>query len=156
MYRQVSNISHTKSQYLTNSCTVLQLSLLKHLSQMLSREWRCSWSSADRRCSNYIWVIDNFIAFKVRIILEVLRCMTVFIFIMRIPIPKKDSLYIETVPRSTSWVGVNSLAPGRPRCHFKTAIFNLVYLWVSSHHLRIMPWDEFQGTSLMISQHWFR
>ena len=31
-------------------------------SQMLSREWRCSWSSADRRCSNYIWVIDNVIA----------------------------------------------------------------------------------------------
>ena len=24
-----------------------------------SREWRCSWSSANRRCSNYIWVIDN-------------------------------------------------------------------------------------------------
>ena len=31
---------------------------------MLSREWRCIWSSADRRCSNYIWVIDNFIAYK--------------------------------------------------------------------------------------------
>ena len=31
---------------------------------MLSREWRCSWSSADRRCSNYIWVIDNFIAYQ--------------------------------------------------------------------------------------------
>ena len=31
--------------------------------QVLSREWRCSWSSADRRCSNYIWVIDNFIAY---------------------------------------------------------------------------------------------
>ena len=27
-----------------------------------SREWRCSWSNADRRCSNYIWVINNFIA----------------------------------------------------------------------------------------------
>ena len=26
----------------------------------LSREWRCSWSSADRQCSNYIWVISNF------------------------------------------------------------------------------------------------
>ena len=25
-------------------------------SQLLSREWRCSWSSADRRYSNYIWV----------------------------------------------------------------------------------------------------
>ena len=33
-------------------------------SQVLSREWRCSWSSADRRCSNYIWVIDNLIAYK--------------------------------------------------------------------------------------------
>ena len=33
-------------------------------SQVLSREWRCSWSSADRQCSNYIWVIDNFIAYK--------------------------------------------------------------------------------------------
>ena len=31
-------------------------------SQVLSREWRCSWCSADRRCSNYIWVINNFIA----------------------------------------------------------------------------------------------
>ena len=30
---------------------------------MLSREWGCSWSSADRRCSNYIWVIDNFITY---------------------------------------------------------------------------------------------
>ena len=26
------------------------------------RDWRCSWSSADRRCSSYIWVINNFIA----------------------------------------------------------------------------------------------
>ena len=32
-------------------------------SQVSSREWRCSWSSADRRCSDYIWVIDNFIAY---------------------------------------------------------------------------------------------
>ena len=29
---------------------------------MFSREWRCSWSSAGRRCSNYIWVVNNFIA----------------------------------------------------------------------------------------------
>ena len=35
-----------------------------HWSQVLSREWRCSWGSADRRCSNYIWVIDNYIAHK--------------------------------------------------------------------------------------------
>ena len=28
-------------------------------SLVLSWEWRCSWSSADRRCSNYIWEINN-------------------------------------------------------------------------------------------------
>ena len=28
-----------------------------------SREWRCSWSSADRRCSNCIWLMNNFIAY---------------------------------------------------------------------------------------------
>ena len=31
---------------------------------MLRRELRCSWSSADRRCSNYIWVINNLIAYQ--------------------------------------------------------------------------------------------
>ena len=35
-----------------------------HWSRVLSWEGRCSWSSADRRCSNYIWVINNFIAYK--------------------------------------------------------------------------------------------
>ena len=32
-----------------------------HWSQVLSQEWRCSWSSADRWRSNYIWVINKFI-----------------------------------------------------------------------------------------------
>ena len=31
---------------------------------MLSGEWRCSWSNADRQCSNYIWVINNLIAYQ--------------------------------------------------------------------------------------------
>ena len=35
----------------------MQLPLHNHCSQVLSREWLCSWSSADRR-----WVINNFIA----------------------------------------------------------------------------------------------
>ena len=45
---------------------------------MSSREWRCSWSSADRRCSNYIWVIDNFIAFQGT---SYIRGFTVVIFV---------------------------------------------------------------------------
>ena len=32
--------------------------------QWFSREWRCSWSSAYRRCSNYIVVINRFITYK--------------------------------------------------------------------------------------------
>ena len=34
-----------------------------HWSQVSSWEWRCSWSSADRRCSNHIRVINNYIAY---------------------------------------------------------------------------------------------
>ena len=34
-----------------------------HWIQVLSRERRCSWSSADRRSSNYIWVINDLIAY---------------------------------------------------------------------------------------------
>ena len=30
-------------------------------SHVLTGEWRCSWCSADRWCSNYIWVINNLI-----------------------------------------------------------------------------------------------
>ena len=35
-----------------------------HWNQVLSREWRCSWSSTERRCSNYIRVINKFVAYK--------------------------------------------------------------------------------------------
>ena len=35
-----------------------------HWSQVLSWEWRCSWNSADRRCFNYIWVINKFIVYQ--------------------------------------------------------------------------------------------
>ena len=60
-YRQVSNIRRAKSQQIL----VLPCDFLCRTpwSQVSSREWRCSCSSADRRCSNYIWVIDNFIAY---------------------------------------------------------------------------------------------
>ena len=51
---------------------------------------------------------------------------------------------------------INSLAPGRPGCHFKTAIWILLYWLSSSDLLMIMHPDECHGTSRMISQHWFR
>ena len=39
-------------------------------SQVLSQEWRCSLSRADRRCSNYIWVMNKLPA-KMRVILDI-------------------------------------------------------------------------------------
>ena len=52
-YRKVSNIRRAKSQNLSVSHLGLQLSLSNRLKPVFSGEWRCSWSSADRRCSNY-------------------------------------------------------------------------------------------------------
>ena len=47
--------------FLVSACSCLCAIYWNH---MLSWEWRCCWSSADRRCANYIWVINNFIAYK--------------------------------------------------------------------------------------------
>ena len=44
---------------LLSSCSCLCKIYWSHV---LGWEWRCSWSSADRRCSNYIWGINNLIA----------------------------------------------------------------------------------------------
>ena len=55
-------ISHQISKlkmFLVSSCSSL---CTIYWNQVLSREWRCSWSSVDRRCSNNIWAIDNFVA----------------------------------------------------------------------------------------------
>ena len=58
IYHQTSNIRHTKSLNLSSCSCHCPI----HWNQVLSQEWRCSWRSANRRCSNYIWVINNFIA----------------------------------------------------------------------------------------------
>ena len=41
--------------FLTSSCSCL---CPIHSSHVLSREWRCSRSSGDRRCSNYIFILN--------------------------------------------------------------------------------------------------
>ena len=59
----LSNLKYKMHQipkmFVVLSCTCL---FAIYWSQVLSWKWRCSWSSAEKRCSNYIWVIDNFIA----------------------------------------------------------------------------------------------
>ena len=65
-YQLLSNLKYKphQSQYLNVSGLVLQLSLPNPLKPGVSQEWRCSWSRTDRWCSNCIWVINNFIAYK--------------------------------------------------------------------------------------------
>ena len=46
-----------------------------HWSQVLSREWRCSWSSAESWCPSYIWEINNFIVPSSAFYF---RCLTVY------------------------------------------------------------------------------
>ena len=58
------NSIRTCRQNLNVSRLVLQLVYPIHSRQVLSREWRCGWSAADSRCFNYIWVINNFIAYE--------------------------------------------------------------------------------------------
>ena len=64
----------TKSQNLNVSRLVSCLKVCTiHISQVSSREWRYSWSSADRRCSSYICVMNNLLPTKLRLILQVWR-----------------------------------------------------------------------------------
>ena len=51
--------------FLVSSCNCLSSI---HRNKMLSWEWRRSWGSADRWGSNYIWVINNLLPTKVRLI----------------------------------------------------------------------------------------
>ena len=63
----------------------------------LHREWKCSWNSADRRCSNYIWVINNLLPTKVRLITEIwwyalfLSPMQLIIYLKEIQYLRKSS-----------------------------------------------------------------
>ena len=52
LWRKISNIRRIKSpnMFLISSCICL---CAIHWCQVLSWEWRYSWSSADRRCSNH-------------------------------------------------------------------------------------------------------
>ena len=63
-YRQTSNTSCTKSQNIKVARLFFQLFYSIHWSQVLSREWRCIWSSADMRCLNYIREFHHIIAYS--------------------------------------------------------------------------------------------
>ena len=80
-------------------------------------------------------------------------------FALIMPFRLFDAKYLGTntaiLSTGPSGTKVNSLAPGRPRCHFKTAIFNLVLLigiFTSSNDnpLRWVPWDLTDDKSTLV------
>ena len=66
------------SMFLILSCSCL---CPIHWSQVLSRERKYSWSSDDRRCSNYIWMINNFITQGAHYIRDLTICLFLFLFL---------------------------------------------------------------------------
>ena len=118
-----------------------------HWSQVLSREWRCSWSSADRRCSNYIWVIDNFIAYQGA---TYSSDFTVHVYLIMSWWVIKLHLYV------TDGISFNSLAHGRFQRHFSKVIFQLILViddWSISCKivLKWMPMDLTDGKSTLVA-----
>ena len=66
-----------------------------------------------------------------------------------------DCAYIIQMAWHKSCSNVNTLAPGRPGCHFKTAIFNLVlligfFISFNDNALRWMPWDLTDDKSTLV------
>ena len=61
--RQISDVRRTESpkMFLVSSCGCFCPIFWSHV---LSWEWRCSWSSAERRGYKYIWVINILIVYK--------------------------------------------------------------------------------------------
>ena len=76
-------------------------------SQVLIGKWRCIWSNADRRCSNYIWSINNLVAYKGG---SYIRDLTVHLdqSIIRLPTPAAF-LYSIASPIATMLEPWNSL-----------------------------------------------
>ena len=67
-------------------------------SQVLSREWKCSWNSTDRRYSNYNWVIKKFIAYEYATYIRGLTIQVFFVF----------CLIFTSIP-SRSWMAAHML-----------------------------------------------
>ena len=60
-----------------------------HRSHVLSSEWRCNWRSTDRRCSNYIWLISNFISYSGPAYIRCLRVLNIWWEFVRREAPRE-------------------------------------------------------------------
>ena len=154
--------------FLVSSCSCL---CPIHWSQMSSWEWRCRWSSADRRCSNYIWAINNFIAYQGG---SYIRDFTV-----RFPVFTSlssdlymayyNKFYLGTVVswsfcehRRVLFINLKNLNLlthwGRDKMDaISQTTFSSAFYWMKMYELRLkIHWSLFLRVQLTIFQHWFR
>ena len=120
-----------------------------HWSQVLSWERRCSWSSADRRCSNYIWIIIIFIAHKGA---TYIRCFTVDELtacqqLKSLPSLSHRSLHLTLVTKrswSLSWMTYShppcSMSMGHPILRY-----SYFKIWPWKSLVKAMLWSKGQG-----------
>ena len=139
-----------------------------HWSKMLSREWRCSWSSADRRCSNYIWVINNFIAYSNAPYIRGLRVVKTMTtghwfnikITMGFPLLVRCHLYIESgalgiIPHCSDGKSTH-LPLGKMAATWQMPISN-TFPWMKMYWFWLrFPWSLFPMVQLTIFLHCFR
>ena len=132
-----------------------------HWSQVLSQEWRCSWSSADRRCSNYIWVINNVIAYEGA---TYIRCLTVCIpshehamtcQFWTWPGPKLQQR-LDLEPLLTHYIYIDMMRARHNDQHFSDGISKTHLLqWKNLEFRLIFSEGCPENVQWTISQHWF-
>ena len=109
-------------------------------SRVLSREWRCSWSSADRRCSNYIWVINNLIAYKGASYIRNLTVVQLHVPSHCWHMSKYTNIYPCFLKINSTWKTVNT-EDVEKICDMQ----NFYFLWQltknSTDHFIIKQWD---------------
>ena len=104
------------SMFLVSSCSRL---CPVHWSQVLSREWSCSWSNADRQCSNYTWVINYFIAYLGS---SYIRCLTIYQSRGRNRLTKRKLHSHFALPQNTSYKNANMQI--WPTCQYNEVNFS--------------------------------
>ena len=96
-----------------------------HWSQVLSREWRRSQSSADRRGSNYNWVINSFIVFSCAFYIRGLTVLT--------NKHRQSSMCHDDVIKWKNFPCYWPFVRGIHRSQWRGAlVFSLIYAWINN------------------------
>ena len=154
--------------FLVSSCICL---CPIHWSQVLRQEWRCSWSSADRQCSNNIWGINNFIAYQVATYIRgfmvciiflqkhylVISLLTMCHFVFHVPSVSEFNIQVYFASWRT-WIRyvkhvTERYSPLTSMCNAKTANVSIIpHVWdLTKIHVMSLP----HGIALIVFKQYF-